>query len=79
MREHKAADCLAAASEAVHIAGWSAQEVRSVLGIKIKPLVNDPLVDLYGGNPWEPWPASVAADRFLAALANPLVLKPTRR
>jgi len=68
---HKDADRLAAASEAVHVAGWSVEEVRSVLGIKVKPLVDDPLVRLYGGTPWEPWPASVAADRFMAALANP--------
>lgn len=68
---HKDADRLAAASEAVHVAGWSVEEVRSVLGIKVKPLVDDPLVSLYGGTPWEPWPASIAADRFMAALANP--------
>ena len=68
---HKDADRLAAASEAVHVAGWSVEEVRSVLGIKVKPLVDDPLVRLYGGTPWEPWPASIAADRFMAALANP--------
>lgn len=72
-RKHKAADHLAAASEAIHVAGWSAEEVHSVLGIKIKPLVDDPLVAIYGGTPWEPWPASVAAERFLAALANPLL------
>lgn len=68
---HKEADRLAAASEAVHVAGWSIAEVRTALGIKIKPIVVDPLVALYGGTPWEPWPASVAADRFLAALDNP--------
>lgn len=73
-RKHKAADHLAAASEAIHVAGWSVDEVRSVLGIKIKPLADDPLVEIYGGTPWEPWPASVAAERFLAALANPLLL-----
>lgn len=71
-QKHKVADRLAAASEAIHVAGWSAEEVRSVLGIKIKPLVDDPLIKLYGGTPWEPWPASVSADRFLALLANPL-------
>lgn len=73
-RIHKAADHLAAASEAIHVAGWSAEEVRSVLGIKIKPLIDDPLVEIYGGTPWEPWPASVAAERLLAALAYPLLL-----
>jgi len=67
-KAHKAADYLAAASEAVHVAGWSEEEVRSVLEIKVKPLADDPLVDAYGGTPWEPWPPSVAAERFLAAL-----------
>lgn len=70
-RRHKEADRLAAASEAVHVAGWSAEEVRAVLGITSRPLANDPLISQYGGTPWEPWPASVAAERFLAALANP--------
>jgi hypothetical protein len=65
---HKRADVLAAASEAVHVAGWSAAEVRQVLGIKLLPLERDPLVDVYGGTPWEPWPAEVAATRFLEAL-----------
>lgn len=70
-RRHKEADRLAAASEAVHVAGWSAEEVRAVLGITSRPLATDPLLAEYGGTPWEPWPASVAAERFLAALANP--------
>ncbi|WP_374328121.1 phosphohydrolase [Azonexus sp.] len=70
-RLHKDADRLAAASEAVHVAGWSAAEVRSVLGIKVRPLADDPLLAQYGGTPWEPWPASIAAERFLAALSNP--------
>ncbi len=70
-RRHKEADRLAAASEAVHVAGWTAEEVRVVLGITNRPLATDPLFAEYGGTPWEPWPASVAAERFLAALANP--------
>lgn len=45
-RAHKAADVLAAASEAVHVAGWSRQEVREVLGIDLAPLEEDPLSEL---------------------------------
>ncbi|MFS2018588.1 phosphohydrolase [Massilia sp. CT11-108] len=65
---HKRADRLAAASEAVHVAGWSAQEVRTTLKIRSAVLAHDPLVDVYGCAPWEPWPPGVAAERFLAAL-----------
>jgi 5'-deoxynucleotidase YfbR-like HD superfamily hydrolase len=67
---HKLADRLAAASEAVHVAGWSAQEVRQTLKIKVPPLSDDPLQAIYGGTAWEPWPPALAADRFLAELAN---------
>lgn len=63
-RRHKEADVIAAASEAVHCVGWAPQEVADVLGIKAEILVNDPLADLYGGLPWEPWPAEAAAHRF---------------
>lgn len=72
---HKLADRLAAASEAVHVAGWTRDEVRTILGIKAKPLQEDPLVEQYGGTPWEPWPARVAAERFLEALQD-LTAKP---
>ena len=65
---HKSADRLAAASEAVHVAGWSAEEVRETLKIAIKPLDDDPLVIDYGGQPWEPWPPALACERFLAEL-----------
>lgn len=67
-RQHKVADHLAAASEAVHIAGWSHAEVKDVLGIGQKPLQEDPLVALYGDRPWEPWPAELAEERFLVML-----------
>ncbi len=73
---HKQADVLAAASEAVHVAGWSREEVQGVLGITLQPLEEDPLVAVYGGTPWEPWPVDVAARRFLAALQ---ALKPAHR
>ena len=65
---HKLADRLAAASEAVHVAGWSAQEVRQTLKITVPPLSDDPLQAIYGGTAWEPWPPAVAAERFLDQL-----------
>jgi hypothetical protein len=67
---HKLADRLAAASEAVHVAGWSAQEVKQTLKITVPPLSDDPLQAIYGGTAWEPWPPALAADRFLAELAR---------
>jgi hypothetical protein len=65
---HKQADRLAAASEAVHVAGWSEAEVRRTLKISIKPLAEDPLHARYGGTPWEPWEPALACERFLAEL-----------
>jgi hypothetical protein len=65
---HKRADRLAAASEAVHVAGWSHEEVRRTLRITAPIVQDDPLVSLYGCNPWEPWPPRLAAERFLAEL-----------
>ncbi len=67
-RAHKKADRTAAASEAVHVVGWTEAEVRNVLHIPFKPLTKDPLVKVYGGKPWEPWPPGVATERFLAEL-----------
>lgn len=67
----KVADIQAAASEALHVAGWSRPEILDVLRINVEPLIEDPLVDIYGGTPWEPWPASTAADRFLEMLIDP--------
>jgi hypothetical protein len=66
--KHKKADILAAASEAIHVAGWSREEVLTVLGIQMTPLVKDPLVSVYGGVPWEPWSTDVANTRFLTEL-----------
>jgi hypothetical protein len=65
---HKRADRLAAASEAVHVAGWTPEEVRNTLKIEAAPLDADPLQTMYGGTPWEPWPPSLACARFLAEL-----------
>ena len=67
-KAHKRADRVAAASEAVHVVGWTRDEVRHTLRIPYEPLAADPLVSLYGGTPWEPWPPAVAAERFLAEL-----------
>ena len=61
---------MSAASEAVHVVGWSLQEVRSVLGIEAPILQVDPLADLYECEPWKPWPVDVAAARFHDALRN---------
>lgn len=66
-RLHKLADRTAAASEAVHIVGWSAEQVRDELGIEELPLGRDPLSDELRDpfKPWEPWPSERAADRWL--------------
>ncbi|MGZ5202502.1 MAG: phosphohydrolase [Telluria sp.] len=67
-QKHKQADRIAAASEAVHVAGWSELEVRGTLKIRSQVLAEDPLAALYGCRPWEPWPPAVAAERFLEQL-----------
>ena len=69
-RAHKRTDRVAAASEAVHVVGWTRAEVRHTLRIPLEPLEVDPLVAVYGGAPWEPWPPVLAAERFLGALAD---------
>jgi hypothetical protein len=66
---HKDADEMSAASEAVHTVGWTLAEVRTVLGIEAPILHTDPLADLYAYDAWAPWPADVAAARFLQALS----------
>jgi hypothetical protein len=65
---HKLADRQAAASEAVHVVGWSAREVLHTLKITVPPLGEDPLHAVYGGTAWEPWAPPLAAERFLAEL-----------
>lgn len=67
-RAHKRADVAAAAAEAVHVAGWTALEVREALGIRAPVRAGDPLAARYGGVAWEPWPAELAAGRFLEEL-----------
>ena len=53
-RRHKQADALAAASEALHVAGWSREALRDDLEITIAPLTADPLAPTHGRRPWEP-------------------------
>ncbi len=65
---HKKADRLSAASEAVHVAGWSVEEVRRTLKIRAAVLQEDPLAHYYDCTPWEPWPPKLACERFLCEL-----------
>jgi uncharacterized protein len=67
-KAHRQADRLAAASEAVHVAGWTESEVRHTLRISFAALSEDPLREIYGGQAWEPWAPPLAAERFLAEL-----------
>lgn len=67
---HKQADRVAAASEAIHVAGWSPAEVRRTLRIPDPPTMTDPLAAWFGVPAWEPWPAAEAAERFLAVLTR---------
>ncbi len=69
-RKHKKADRIAAASEAVHVVGWTKTEVRNTLRIPHESLTFDPLVAIYGGTPWEPWAPGLAAERFLMELSR---------
>jgi uncharacterized protein len=69
-RAHKQADRVAAASEAIHVAGWSRDEVRNVLRIAEPPVTTDPLAGWFGTPPWEPWDAVQAAERFLRVLQS---------
>ena len=76
---HKRADRVAAASEAVHVVGWTRAEVRNTLRIPFNVIDADPLVASYGGTAWEPWPPTLAAARFLQALAALSALEPPGR
>jgi 5'-deoxynucleotidase YfbR-like HD superfamily hydrolase len=66
--QHKRADRVAAATEAVHVVGWTPAEVRTTLKIPYEALAEDPLATLYGGKPFEPWPPQLAAKLFLDEL-----------
>ncbi len=67
-RAHKAVDVAVAAAEAVHVVGWTAQEVRETLGIRAAPMEKDPLQVRYGDPAWKPWAPDAAAARFLEEL-----------
>lgn len=67
---HKRADRVAAASEAIHVVGWTAEEVRRTLRITAPVLAEDPLPRPPGHAPWQPWSTEVAASRFLEALRS---------
>jgi uncharacterized protein len=69
-RAHKACDIALAAAEAVHVAGWTPAEMRRTLGIRARLMQEDPLAARFGGEPWRPWAPELAAERFLAALAE---------
>ena len=69
-KAHKRLDRIAAASEAVHVVGWTRDEVRNTLRIPFEPLTVDPLASLYDCQPWEPWTPALAAERFLDALTK---------
>lgn len=67
---HKRADHQAAAAEAVHVAGWTRDEVRHTLKIRSEVLDSDPLQARYGGRAWEPWAPQLACERFLTELTR---------
>jgi hypothetical protein len=69
-RAHKACDIALAAAEAVHVAGWTREEVRGTLGIRAAVMAADPLAAPYDSEPWRPWPPELAAERFLTALKH---------
>ena len=72
---HKHADRVAAASEALHVAGWSAHQISDTLEIAEAPLDNDPLEGLSSGStfePWEPWTDILARRHWLARLRQEL-------
>lgn len=65
---HKRADRLAAASEALHVVGWSKEAIAEMLDLRFRPLEGDPLPRLDGLQPWEPWTPRLAASLFLTKL-----------
>jgi hypothetical protein len=61
---HECVDLAIMASEAIHCVGLSLHELRFHLDIKYPILDIDPLSNVYGSTPWEPWPADIAAVRY---------------
>ncbi|GLR66899.1 phosphohydrolase [Acidocella aquatica] len=68
--QHKQADRLAAASEALNVVGWSAHDIRHTLEIETPPLSRDPLTTPVGMRAWQPWPPQLAAELFLQELTK---------
>jgi 5'-nucleotidase len=66
---HTHADRLAAASEALHVVGWSQGDIRETLHLPEGPLLQDPLSPC-GFEPWEPWPSRVARRLFIERFAE---------
>lgn len=69
-RTHKRADRIAAASEAIHVVGWTREEVRRTLHITDRPVETDPLAAWLSVRPWEPWAADKAAEAFQRMLVR---------
>lgn len=67
-RQHKLADEMIAASEAIYCIGWSRDEVREVLGITHPFLDHDPISTVFKSRPWEPWPPNIASALFESTL-----------
>lgn len=76
---HKRADIACAASEALYCTGWNEVEIANVLGIREPVLKVDPLVRLYKCTPWEPWPSSLAVERFHLELLRLLAQRARQR
>ncbi len=76
-KAHKRADRIAAASEAIHVVGWTRDEVRKTLHIVDRPVDTDPLAIWLSVAPWEPWPAARAAEEFLRMLRRLTADRPT--
>ena len=68
---HKVADRQAAASEALHVTSWTAEQIEITLNIRERPLERDPLgaeAFLDGWMDWEPWSPDYAFRNWLDAL-----------
>jgi uncharacterized protein len=74
-KAHKLADQVAAASEAVHVAGWTEGEARRTLRISLPALSEDPLREVYGDRAWAPWAPQISAERFLAELERLMAIQ----
>lgn len=70
---HKLADRTAAASEALHVTSWTAEQIEATPQIRERPLDHDPLsADAIpdGWREWEPWFPDYAYLKWLEALRS---------